>query len=228
MELRQLMRILLRRWWLILIPALVLGVVGIITYQPAPASYAATMRFAIGYEPQPSEQSLYDGFYAAWLASEYIAGGLSDWSRTGDFAQAVADDLTQNGHDVSPATVAASLVSDHQRSIVTLYFNGSDAALLQSIAESAARVLQSRNALVFPQNGPEGAAVTALDGATVGAAAPPLRSRLELPIRIALAIVVGIVLALIAHYFDATIHERHEVELLGWSIVGEIPKHKRG
>ena len=34
--------------------------------------------------------SLYDRKYPAWLTSEYIAGGLSDWAKTGDFAQAVA------------------------------------------------------------------------------------------------------------------------------------------
>jgi capsular polysaccharide biosynthesis protein len=182
------------------------------------------MRFAVGYEPPQTGQSLYDRFYAAWLASEYIAGGLSDWARTGDFAQAVSDDLAQQGIAVQAGAVAASIVSDHQRSIVTLFFNGGDAALLQAIAEAAARVLQSRNNEVFLQNGSEGASVVALDGAAVGAAPPSLRARLELPIRIALALGVGIVLALIAHYFDPLIRERREVEQIGLPIIGEIPK----
>ena len=226
MELRQLVRILLRRWWLIAIPAIVLGAVAVITYDAPPPTYAATMRFAVGYTPDPNLQSLYDEFYAAWLASEYIAGGLSDWAKTGDFASAVSGELAGRGVDVPAAAVAGSIVSDHSRSIVALYFSGSDPALLQSIAEAAARVLQTRNASVFPQNGPNGASVTPLDGAAAGPTPPSLRARLDLPVRIGLAIGVGVVLALIAHYLDPTIRERRDVEALGWIIMGEIPKSK--
>jgi len=224
MELRQIVRILVRRWWLIAIPAIVLGAAAVITYRPAPPVYAAAMRFAVGYVPDPASQSLYDRSYPAWLASEYIAGGLSDWAKTGDFASAVSSDLAERGVDVPATAVAGSIVSDHQRSIVVLYFNGGDPALLQSIAEASARVLQTRNASVFPQNGPRGASVTSLDNAAVGLTPPPLRERLDLPIRLGLALAAGVVLALIAHYLDPMIRERRDVEALGLSIIGEIPK----
>jgi len=226
MELRQLVRILLRRWWLIVIPAIVLGVVAVITYRAPPPAYAATIRFAVGYAPDPNSQSLYDRFYPAWLASEYIAGGLSDWAKTGDFANAISSDLAANGIDVPAAAVAGSIVSDHSRSIVVLYVNGSDPARLQSIAEAAARVLQTRNASVFPQSGPHGAIVTPLDNPAVGPTPPSLRAQLELPIRIGLAVGVGVALALIAHSLDPMIRERRDVEALGWPIIGEIPKSK--
>ncbi|HLF27095.1 MAG TPA: hypothetical protein VJG32_12220 [Anaerolineae bacterium] len=226
MELRQLIRILLRRWWLIAIPALVLGAAAVLTYDAPPPSYTAAMRFAVGYTPDPNSQSLYDRFYPAWLASEYIAGGLSDWARTGDFANAVSNDLAGRGIEAPPALVAGSITPDHQRSIVVLYFGGSDPARLGSIAEAAARVLQTRNATVFPQNGPTGASVMPLDSAVVAPMPLSLRARLELPIRIGLALAVGLVLALIAHYFDPMIRERRDVEALGWSILGEIPRGK--
>jgi capsular polysaccharide biosynthesis protein len=224
MEIRQVVRVLLRRWWLIAIPAIVLGAAGVATYTAPPPAYAATMRFAVGYTPDPSSQSLYDRFYPAWLASEYIAGGLSDWAKTGDFAAAVSQDLAAHGVEAPAAAVAGSIVSDHQRSIVVLYFNGGDAALLASIAEATVRVLQTRNATVFPQNGPYGAAVTPLDNPSVGATPPSLRARLELPVRLGLALTAGVVLALIAHYLDPMIRERRDVEILGLSIIGEIPK----
>jgi capsular polysaccharide biosynthesis protein len=224
MELRQLVRILLRRWWLIALPAVVLGAVALLTYTPSPPAYAATMRFAVGYTPEPNSQSLYDRFYPAWLASEYIAGGLSDWARSGDFAGAISSELARQEIDVSPAGVAGSIASDHARSIVTLYFSGGDPAQLQSIAEAAARVLQTRNAGVFPQSGPNGASVTPLDGVSIVAAPLSLRARLELPIRLGLALAAGVALALIAHYVDPAIRERREIEALGWTILGEIPK----
>ena len=227
MELRQLIRILLRRWWLMAIPAIVLGALAVITYDAPPPAYAATMRFAVGYTPDPNSQSLYDRFYPAWLASEYIAGGLSDWAKTGDFASAVSSDLAAHGIDAPAAAVAGSIVSDLSRSIVALYFNGSDPALLQSIAEAAARVLQTRNASVFPQNGPHGASATPLDGAAVVATPPSLRARLDLPVRLGLALGVGVLLALIAHYLDPMIRERRDVEALGFPIIGEIPRTRQ-
>ena len=226
MELRQIVNIFVRRWWLIAIPAIVLGAVGLVTYRPTPPAYAATMRFAVGYTPDPNSQSLYDRFYPAWLTSEYIAGGLSDWAKTGDFAAVASSDLAARSIDVPAAAVAASIVSDHSRSIVVLYFSGSDPALLQSIAEAAGRVLQTRNANVFPQTGPQGASVTPLDTVAITPAPPSLRARLELPIRIGLAIGVGLALALIAHYLDPMIRERRDVEALGWTIIGEIPRIK--
>lgn len=226
MELRQLVRTLLRRWWLIVLPAVVLGAVAVATYDAPSPAYGATMRFAVGYTPDPESLSLYDSFYPAWLASEYIAGGLSDWARTGDFASAVSSELAAQGVEAPAAAIAASIVSDHARSIVTLYLNGGDPEQLQAIAEASARVLQARNAAVFPQNGPRGASVTALDGASVGPLPPSLRARLELPLRLGLALGVGVVLALLAHYLDPMIRERREVEALGWSILGEIPKGK--
>ena len=227
MELRQVIRILLRRWWLVVLPAAVLGLVGLITYRAAPPAYGATVRFAVGYSPDPSSQSLYDRFYPAWLTSEYIAGGLSDWARTGDFAAAVSEDLAAQGLDVQPASVAASIVSDHSRSIVVLYFSVGDPATLQAIADAAARVLQTRNAEVFPQNGPTGATVTPLDSAQVGAMPPSLRAQLDLPVRLLLALGAGVVLALVAHYLDPHIRDRRDVEKLGLAIVGEIPNSRR-
>ena len=220
MELRLMLKILLRRWWLVALPVIAVGAISLVTYQaPAPV-YAATLRFSVGYAPDTQTASLYDRRYPAWLASEYIAGGLSDWAKTGDFAQAVA---AEAGRDITAGEVAAAIVSDHLRSIVVLYLNGGDADRLTAIGEAAIRVLQTRNRLVFPQNG-DGATVTALDGVAVSAAPPSLRARLDIPIRLALGLALGVALAFVAHYFDPRLRDRSELESLGLDIIGEIPK----
>jgi capsular polysaccharide biosynthesis protein len=220
MEARQIIRILLRRWWLVIIPPILVGIITLFTYRAPATTYATTLRFSVGYSPELATTSLYDRKYPAWLTSEYIAGGLSDWAKTGDFAQAVAD---STGKSITAAEVTASITSDHLRSIVVLYLNGGDPDKLAAIGESAIRVLQTRNNVVFPQNG-EGATVTPLDTVSIGAAPPSLRARLDIPIRIALGLALGIVLAFIAHYLDPRIRDRSEVEALGLNIVGEIPK----
>ena len=220
MELRTLLRILRRYWYLIVIPPLLVGVFTLITYRaPAPA-YTSTLRFSVGYAPEQQTTSLYDRRYPAWLTSEYIAGGLSDWAKTGDFAQAVANVA---GGDITAGEVAGSLVSDHLRSIVVLYLNGADPDRLTAIGSAAIKVLQVRNNVVFPQNG-AGATVTALDGVVVAPAPPALRNRLDIPIRLGLGLALGVVLACLAWYFDPRIRDRADAEAVGLNIIGEIPK----
>jgi capsular polysaccharide biosynthesis protein len=220
MELRLILKILLRRWWLVIGPSILVGLITLLTYQMPAPSYAATLRFAVGYPPEANLVSLYDRKYPAWLASEYISGGLSDWAKTGGFAQAVADDA---GAGITAAEVAGSITSEHLRSIVVLYLNGGDADKLAAIGKAAIQVLQTRNQIVFPQNG-DGATVTALDNVSIGAVPPSLRNRLDIPIRIALGLAFGIVLAFAAHYVDPRLRERTELEAIGFNLLGEIPK----
>ncbi len=220
MELRTLLKILRRYWYLVVIPPVLVGIFTLMTYRAPAPSYTSTLRFSVGYAPEQQATSLYDRNYPAWLTSEYIAGGLSDWAKTGDFAQAVANEAGQN---ISAGEVAGSLVSDHLRSIVVLYLNGGDADKLTAIGNAAIKMLQQRNHIVFPQNG-AGATVTALDGVVVAPAAPSLRARLDIPIRLALGLVFGIVLAFVAYYLDPRVRDRADVEAIGLSVIAEIPK----
>ncbi len=220
MEFRTLLKILKRYWYLIVIPPVLVSVFTLITYRAPAEAYTATLRFSVGYAPEQQTTSLYDRKYPAWLTSEYIAGGLSDWAKTGDFAQAVA---AAAGNDITAGEVAGSLVSDHLRSIVVLYLNGGNPERLTAIGSAAITVLQQRNNLVFPQNG-EGAIVTALDGVVVAPAAPSLRTRLDIPIRIALGLALGVVLAFLVWYFDPRLRDRADAEAIGLNIIAEIPK----
>ena len=220
MELRTLLKILKRYWYLIILPPLLVGVFTLITYRAPATAYTSTLRFSVGYAPEQQTMSLYDRKYPAWLTSEYIAGGLSDWAKTGDFAQAVADVA---GGDITAGEVAGSLVSDHLRSIVVLYLNGGDPDRLTAIGNAAIKVLQIRNNVIFPQNG-AGATVTALDGVVVAPTAPSLRTRLDIPIRLALGLALGVVLAFLVWYFDPRIRDRTDAEAIGLNIIAEIPK----
>jgi capsular polysaccharide biosynthesis protein len=114
-------------------------------------------------------------------------------------------------------------VSDHLRSIVVLYLNGGSPDRLIAIGNAAIKALQVRNNVIFPQNG-EGAIVTALDGVVAAPAPPSLRSRLDVPIRIGLGLVLGVVLAFLAWYFDPRIRDRADADAIGLDIIAEIPK----
>ena len=84
--------------------------------------------------------------------------------------------------------------------MVTMFINWGDARQLEAIAAAAVTVLQTRNAQAFPQLGPNGATVRAVDPVNVGRVPPGLRAQLDLPVRVALALAVGIALVFLVHY----------------------------
>jgi capsular polysaccharide biosynthesis protein len=223
MELRLYLRI-LRRWrLLVLLPALVIGGVGLATYQRPPITYGTTVRFTASLPPSFTGDG-FDPTYYSWLTSEYIVGSLSDWITTGAFAQAVSDELKTQGKTIAAPAVQASLASDYVRSQLILYVNTGSVENTHAIAEAAIKVLQTRNAEAFPQLGGENAVVNALDAPNVSASAPGLRSMLDLPIRLGLGLGVGLALAFAAHYLDPFIRTKTDVELLGLQVLAEIPR----
>jgi capsular polysaccharide biosynthesis protein len=200
MELRMYWHILARRWWLALLPAVIVLGLGLATYHaPAPV-YQVGVRFTVGYAPEASTMYLYDRYYPAWLASEYIAGGLGDWIKTGDFAAEVSKELQKQSVDIPASALAGHLVADNKRSMVTMYITWGDARQLEAIAGAAITVMQTRNAQAFPQLGPNGAIVRAVDPPVAGRVPPGLRAQLDLPVRVALALAVGVALVFFAHY----------------------------
>jgi capsular polysaccharide biosynthesis protein len=225
MELKLILKILLRRWWLVLLPPIIVAAYSISTYHAPATTYSTTLRLAVGYTPQTETSTLYDKFYPAWLTSEYIAGGLGDWAKTGNFAQHVAESASTSNLAITADEAAGSIAaSDHQRSIVIVYFSSGDQDKLAAIANASIKVMQTLNGVVFPQNGPSGATVTPLDAVSIVPAPPSLKTRLDIPIRVVLGLALGILLAFLAHYIDPRVRDREEVEAMGYKIVGEIPK----
>jgi len=200
MELRTYWRILTLRWWLALIPAIVVLGLGLATYHPPTPLYQVGIRFTVGYTPESSASSLYDKYYSAWLASEYIAFGLGEWAKTGDFAAEVNRELQKSSVDIPAAAIAGRINADTKRSMITLFIQWPDARQLESIATAAITVMQTRNAQAFPQLGPNGAIVRAVDAPVVTALLPGLRQQLDLPVRVALALGAGVALVFLAHY----------------------------
>jgi capsular polysaccharide biosynthesis protein len=199
MELRTYGHILARRWWLALIPAIVVLGLGLATYhRPAPV-YQVGLRFTVGYTPESSSTYLYDRYYPAWLASEYIAGGLGDWVKTGDFASEVSHELEHQGLTIPTGALIGHFASDNKRSVVTMFITWSDSRQLEAIATASINVLQSRYSQAFPQLGPN-TTVRVVDPVNVGQVPLGLRAQLDLPVRVVLALAVGIALVFLTHY----------------------------
>lgn len=224
MELRKVWQVLKRRWLLVLVPALVVLAVGLLTYRaPAPA-YSAGVRFLVGQPPTPGADLEDEERYYNWLTSEYIVNGLTDWVRGGAFAAAVSEELAAQGVQVPAAAVQGMIAADNARSMLTISLVGASTPTVAATMDAVIQVLTSQNAAALPQLGGETALLTQLDQPSVNQVPAGIRSQLDLPLRLFLALLAGVGLALLVEYLDPTIRAREEIRELGFSLLGEIPK----
>lgn len=224
MELRRYWIVLKRRWLLLIIPSIVVLIFGLITYQPPPPAYNAGVRFIVGQPPAVDSELIDEQRYYNWLTSEYIVNGLTDWVKGGQFAEAVSAYLAQQGSDVPAYAIQGGIAADNARSMLTISLNYGDPQELEMIMEGVIAVLIAENSQALPQLGGETAILTQLDNPVVNPLPAGVRSQLELPLRIVLAIAAGIGLAFLVEYLDPTIRDRREAQLLGLDILGEIPR----
>ncbi len=224
MELRAYWTVVRRRWPLIVIPAIVVLIVGLATYRTPPTTYNAGIRFLVGQTPAELAAESDEERYYNWLASEYVVNALTDWVQGNQFGELVRQELAGRGIEVPPGAVQAGLVADNARSVFTLSLVYGDPAVLPEMMDAAITVLQEQNTSALPQLGGEPAILVPLDDPVVNALPPGIRSQLDLPLRIGLALAAGAGLAFLVDYLDPTVRSRREVESIGIAILGEIPK----
>ncbi|NLE77551.1 MAG: hypothetical protein GX605_12480 [Chloroflexi bacterium] len=228
MELKRYWEIVWRRWWLPVGLATLVGLLGLLWPSSAPTTLQASMRFTVGLAPEPKtgDYYAYDGYYT-WLTSEYIVDDFSEMVRSAAFAEAVSRRLGNEGIAVPPGAISGSTVADKLHRILKVRIVWPDEGQLRAIARAAAEELQANNAWYFAQLGAQGATVQLIDPPSVSPVGPSLRQRLDLPIRLLLALFVGLSLAFLLDYLDDTVRGRRELEALGLSVLGEIPGRGR-
>jgi hypothetical protein len=224
MELVNIARILLRRWWLILIPAIITTVWAapeIFNRSAVSGSFTTLIHYSAAQQPEAMPPR--DGDYQdIWLASELTVNALTAWVQTGSFRQEIALKAAENGLEIDPAAIGIG--ADNERSIGQLALSWPDAAQLAIITQAALDVLGERNLTYFPQMGSAPAAVTILDEPRIIPESPPLANRFGPFMRIGLGLLAGIGLAFLAHYLDPTLRRREDVEELGLPVIASLPK----
>ena len=220
------LKILLRWWWLALIPVVIVGGYSVLTHQRPGTSYQVVMNFTAGSEPAAVLSPDYDRYYA-WLSSEYIANALADIAKRGIFAENVAARLNDNGMVVEPRAIQGAIASDNAQSLFVIYVTWPDAEQLSHIADAISTELTENGAAYFPQLRELGSIARRVDTPQPTALPPSLRAQLLGPgLRILLALAVGIGLMALAHYFDPMIRERTELEELDVQVLSSIPKQR--
>jgi capsular polysaccharide biosynthesis protein len=224
MELVLVMRVLMRRWWLILLPVIIASAFALPKFlsneQAGAGGYQTNFRFTAAQ--QTSNISPRDGDYQdLWLASELLVNAFIDWVQSGKFREELA---IQTGN---PEMLnGLNIVADNSRSIGIVYMSHPDRTSLDLLANAAVTVLQTRNQAYFPHLGVSPAQVTLLDNLVITDAPAPLTNRFAPILQIGAAFFAGLVLATLAEYFDNRLRYKDEVEKQGLKVLGSVPKHK--
>lgn len=230
MELRQYWHIVWKRVWIIVVLLLVV-LSGSLALRPKPAPlYQATMRFLVGVAPElcTGDYYTYDRYYT-WLSSEYLADDLSEVVKYSAFADDVSAYLAQGETPitVSPGAIQGSTVAEKQHRILTLRITWANAEELTAIANAAAEVLPRNGPGYFAPIGVDQARFTLIDRPVVVPVGKSLRERLDLPIRLFLALLAGVALTFLLDYLDDTVRDGAELEEMGITVLGEIPQPRR-
>ena len=226
MELMLIWRVVVRRWWLIVLPTVMAFLVTIPSLKSIispPVTYSATIRFTASSKPSGSG-TFQDQSYTPWLASEYVVTGLAAWVKTDSFASEVSTEMASQGKTLTAGQVQGAINSDSARSVMTLYLTGPDSDTLQAIGQACVTVLANKTGDYWPQTDGQKLYVVPLDSISVVPAVPPLATRLSPLVKIGIGLALGLILAFLAEYLDRSLHTRAEVEALGLPVVAQIPR----
>ena len=217
-------RILLKRWWLVVLPTALIVAVTLLTTRPAPVTYQVTMSFGAGLAPEPLHPNAYnfDRHYN-WLASEYTAQSFSLILGKGVFADGVTKQLTKRGVILS-APILGSIHSEVRSSVFAVYVNWPTAEGAAQIAQGIVDELNENYEAYWPQlKGAGTSPVRQMDNIVPVPIAPPLRDRFDIPVRVLLGLLAGATLALAWHALDPALRGRRDLERMGLDVVAEIP-----
>ncbi|MEZ4518255.1 MAG: hypothetical protein R3C44_16015 [Chloroflexota bacterium] len=130
------------------------------------------------------------------------------------------------GIDVPAWAIQGGLATDNARSMLTVSLSSGDPELLDDMMQGVIVVMTEQNAEALPQLGGENAELIQLDEPVVNPIPAGIRSQLDLPLRVVLALAAGFGLALLAEYLDPTIRDRRDLDEIGLELLGTIPKEK--
>ena len=224
MEFAELLRIILRRWWLIVLPLVLAAVIAIPefirTSNASQSGFNAQISYSAAQTYNLPDRS---GDYTdVWLASEHVVDALTDWVRSSSFRKEIQSQLAGSNTELGSLQIAA----DNVRNVGAIYFSHRDRVALRRIVDAALLVLTSRSQVYFPQLGGDSAQVTILDQSAITAAPTPLTNRFSPLIRLGIAFLIGLALAFFAEYVDQTIYHQDDLRRLGIPLLGSVPRDR--
>jgi capsular polysaccharide biosynthesis protein len=148
---------------------------------------------------------------------------------SGAFAADVNRRLAELGSTVQipPGSIGGVTIAEKQHRILRLIVSWGNAAELADIARAIVTVMEEDSPKYLTQLGTPGALINVIDEPSPPAANPPsLTQRLNLPVRLLLALAAGLALTFLLDYLDDNIRSRTELEALGLTVLAEVPRNR--
>ena len=230
MELRTYWDIIRRRWWAVLLPALVALGLGLLRRDPPPV-YTVSVGLLIDVPSLPSNSPLIvDPRLTAPQAAEYLVDDFSVVVRGTEFARLVQARLPADLQGLGQLGASAASQSQHRTITLTISRTAPSPDVarreLEAIAQAVIATLREDGPALFSRlNGaPE---VRIIDGPHFGVVGGGLRDQLDLPLRALLGLLAGLGLAFVLHYLDTRLYTVGDIEALGVQVLGEVPRSRR-
>jgi len=223
MELIRYWHIVRKRWWLIASLLAIVAAVSLLTYEwSPPPRFTARLRFNVGIEPVPPVGADYTyNPLDTWRSAEYLMDDLASAVRGAEYARRVAARLEGENANLAGAFGAAT-----EFRVLTVSVLWPDQEQLARIVHAAAEVLaQEGGELVGPLGGAR-PVLRLIDPPVIVPVGKSLADKLELPIRLGLAILAGVAGAFLLDYVDLSVRSGAELEELGIAVLAQIPRHR--
>lgn len=229
MDLVRYWHIVKRRWWVVVGLLAFVALSYLALNRRAPQTYSAAMRFVVGIAPEPSDGDYYtyDRYYT-WLTAEYLVDDLSEVVKSAAFAHDIA---SAAGLNVPTGAIQGATSAGKLHRILTVSVGWHDADELARIANAIVATLTQHGASYFEQLSASRAVISIIDPPVVVPVGRSLRQRLDLPLRLILALFAGVALTFLLDYLDGSVRHRQDLTTLGLPILAEIPRppaRKRG
>ena len=238
LDLAQALWLLRRRWWIVLgLPLALLAFSLAFGRKPARA-YQVSLAFAVDIPREMIVEGSDEG--SAAKVAEAIVDDFARILSRDIFADAIATRLG-GGIGVAPGEIASALSADDKHRIVELTVTRGLPAKatyekveetlrsLEAIAFAVVDELEENGGRWIASLGEDGVALTLIDRPDRPAGPLPLsmRDRLDLPLRLGLALMAGIGIAFGLHALDPRLRGESEAcRLAGAEVMGRIPKVK--
>lgn len=222
MELRTYWRIVRDRLAIVLALPLLVGLSYPLLAPEPTTTYAAGMRFVIGVRPEDVSDGeyTYDRYYT-WLTAEYLVDDLAEVVKSRRFAEDVA---RRAAIDVGPGTVQGATSAGKLHRILNVTITWPDPAQLDAIAAAVQEILVHDSEAYFAQLDTEGATVSVIDPPVVYPVGRSLRDRIDLPLRLALALAAGVAVAFLLDYLDDSVRGSEDLAALDVPVLAEVPR----
>jgi capsular polysaccharide biosynthesis protein len=221
MELREYGRILRRHLWLILLLPLLAGLFSLMTREEPTISYGYHLQYSVSFMPVPRDNMSMDPNLGAVQASEYVADDLTQIFEGSLFASYVQQYLPTPR---PTGAITGATLAEKTHRMVNVSLSGATSEEVTQLATAVKQAATSDlDALVQALWGTTGMRMELVDEVGPVANADSLGSRLDLPLRVTLALIAAVALAFALDYLDDSVRSRKEVEQLVGPVLGEIP-----